>query len=104
MWSMISYGKHENQYFKHRNVALIFFSVFFFLLNLAKGRNLEANDDGSIMIFTQKIEKMESPNIMPFRVTFTQLKDKLTPEFISSHFIIVEVVTEEISCDLQDGI
>ena len=56
------------------------------------------------MIFTQTIEKMKPDDMLPFRVTFGKLKDQLETDFISGHFIIVEVVTKQISCSELDHI
>ena len=73
------------------------------LIVLVKSKDLETGEDGSILIFSQKLHKMEKGNKMPFRVTFSKLREMLNNDFISSHFIIVEVITTEIECDQENN-
>lgn len=40
---------------------------------------------------------------MPFRVTFNNLKERLnSTDFISNHFVMVEVTTKVIECDAEN--
>ncbi|CAI2374199.1 unnamed protein product [Moneuplotes crassus] len=67
------------------------------ILCCASGLTQNGSD---IEIFSQTIKEMKPGDMMPFRVSFGLLKENLTqPEFISTHFVIVELYTEVIECN-----